>query len=99
METQLDIKSDLNCKENLKIAKKLIKELGIKKNIPFKKELSYFQVPLGFKCPHTSAVSTGHRQYIELTENNRIKIWDRTCYGNIELVNIKLRILKNLTEF
>ena len=82
---KLNYKSDLNSEENLKIAKKLIIFFEIKKYIPFKTEIAYFIIN-----DHI-----GHRQYIKLTENNYIKIYDKTCFEVKDLVNINIDYLIN----
>jgi hypothetical protein len=94
--TFYDFEQVLNSNSNLKTALKLIKELKIRKNIPFKKELTYILVSEGFTDPWTGGHEIGYRYYIKLTDNNFLNIYRSSYMGKEYFVRIKLKKMKKL---
>ena len=90
--THYSFKNELNHRKNLKKALKLVKKYNITKNIPFEKEL-YFRRT----CIISDNDYLGNRCFIELDKNNILFIYERNCYQNTILVQMKLKHLLKLT--
>jgi len=79
-------KNDLNCIENLELAKDLINFYKIEKNVPRDIEIYYAFTGLDL----SEDCRIGHRGYIELDVNNIITIYDSCCYENKDFVKINI---------
>ncbi len=85
-------KNNLNCKENLELAKDLIKIYQIEKNIPRDIEIYYAftNLDLSRDC------RIGHRGYIELDINNIITIYDSCYFEDKDFIKINIDYFNKL---